>query len=96
MFESAKKILTKGKRKLATMGLTVVAVMASAVSAFAETADISTEMASVSTELLGTFSSAANSIKLIILGVIGIVSVVILIKIAFRQGISFFKSGVRQ
>lgn len=94
MFERAKKLLSKGKHKALGLIMTVTAVLGSAVSAFAE--DMSTEMSSVGTELLDQFTSAAGTMKTVVLGIIGVAMVVILVKLTFKQGVAFFKNATNK
>lgn len=96
MFERAKKLLSKGKHKALGLIMTVTAVLGSAVSAFAEASDVSTEMSSVGTELLSQFTTAAGTMKTVVLGIIGVAMVVILVKLTFKQGVAFFKNATNK
>ncbi|GEM_PF-4652601 len=66
-------------------GLTTALVAASPVWAEGET--------TVSSTLLSEFTSGVNEIKTLLLGIVGIVMGVIVLKIAFKSGVSFFKSS---
>ena len=47
----------------------------------------------VSSTLLSEFTSGVGEIKTLLLGIVGIVMGVIVLKIAFKSGVSFFKSS---
>ena len=47
----------------------------------------------VSSTLLSEFTSGVTEIKTLLLGIVGIVMTIIVLKLAFRAGVSFFKSA---
>lgn len=48
---------------------------------------------SVSDTLLTSFSSGVDEIRSLLLGIVGIVMSIIVLKLAFKSGVSFFKSS---
>lgn len=67
-------------------GLTTALVAAAPV--FAEGTE-----STVSSTLLSEFTSGVNEIKALLLGIVGTVMVIIVLKLAFKSGVSFFKSA---
>lgn len=47
----------------------------------------------VSSTLLTEFTSGVNEIKTLLLGIVGIVMGIIVLKLCFKSGVSFFKSA---
>lgn len=86
------QILTKAKSffksKATCAALTCAAVMTSVSSVFAEYSTTG-----VGTQITEQFTGAAGELKTVLLSVIGIAMGIILIKIIFKNGVSFFKQG---
>ena len=69
-------------------GLTTALVAAAPVLAEGETGT------GVGTTILSEFQNGVNEVKTVLIGIIGAVMVIIVTKLVFKAGVSFFKSSV--
>lgn len=82
--------VSKKKKQLLSYFMTLCVVVISALNDYAEG---TTE---VSSQLMSSFTSGVNDIKTLLLGIVGVVMSIIVLKVCFRSGVKFFKSSASQ
>lgn len=90
MFDKLKNGVRNLANKADAVAIATGAILANGINTFASEGDGTAEVAS---QITAQFTSAAGELKTVLLSVIGISMGVILVKIVFKNGVSFFKQG---